>query len=396
MTRANEGHRARRREAVDGIVGPARVASDATSAAGRLRPGDVAVIDQMDLDRASAEVLLAAHPAAVLNAARSISGRYPNLGPQSLVDAGVPLVDDLGPDVLSVPDGHLLRIAGGAVYDGETVLAEGELQTAESVAAAMADARGGLATQLEAFAANGMAHLQDEQGLLLDGVGVPELRTRLQGRPVLVVVPGAKAAAELRAVRAFVREHHPVLVGVDTGADLLLAAKLRPDLVVGDLDQVSEAALTGGAELVLRVPRSGQAPAAARLQRLDLAYLTYPAGGSAADAALLLAEVRGAELVVGVGTRVGLLDLVDSGRAGMAGTVLTRLRVGATLVDAGVVARLYRHRISTRQVLLLALAALLALAVALWVTPAGHDLFAALGYRLADLAGAVRRLFGGS
>ena len=396
MTDETTSRRARRREAVDGIVGPARIASDAGSVAGRLRPGDIAVIDQLDLDRSSAEALLAAHPAAVLNAARSISGRYPNLGPQVLVAAGVPLVDELGPDVLSVPDGHTLRVAGGAVYDGDALLAEGELQTGESVAEAMTAARAGLATQLEAFATNGMAHLRDEQALLLEGVGVPQLRTRIEGRPVLVVVPGVKAAADLAAVRAFVREHRPVLVGVDTGADLLLAAGLRPDVVVGDLDQVSDAALTGGAELVLRVPRSGQAPALARLQRLDLAYLTYPAGGSAADAALLLAEARGADLVVGVGTRVGLLDLVDSGREAMAGTVLTRLRVGATLVDAGAVARLYRHRISTWQVLLLALAAILALGVALWVTPAGHDLYAALGDRLADLAGAVRRLFGGS
>ncbi len=241
----------------------------------------------------------------------------------------------------------------------------------------MTAARGGLATQLEAFAANGMAHLREEQGLLLEGEGVPELRTRIEGRPVLVVVPGPKAIADLKALRPFVREHRPVLVGVDGGADLLLATRLRPDIVVGDLDQVSDAALTSGAELVLRVPRSGPAPAAARLQRLDLAYATYPAGGSAADAALLLADVRGAELVVGVGTRVGLLDLVDAGRDGMAGTVLTRLRVGATLVDAGAVARLYRHRISTWQVLLLAVAALLALGVALWVTPTGHDLYVA-------------------
>lgn len=369
---------AHRRAAADGIAGPARVAADAATVAGRLRPGDVAVIDQLDLDRPSAEALLAAHPAAVLNAARSISGRYPNLGPQALVDAGVPLVDELGPDVLSVPDGHVLRVAEGAVYDGDTLLAEGELQTAASVAEAMAAASGGLATQLEAFAANGMAYLRDEQRLLLDGEGVPTLRTRIEGRPVLVVVPGAKAASDLAALRPFVREHRPVLVGVDGGADLLLAARLRPDVVIGDLEHVSDAALTGGAELVVRVPRSGEAPVLARLQRLGVAYATYPAGGSAADAALLLADVRGAELVVGVGTRVGLLDLVDSGRDAMAGTVLTRLRVGATLVDAGAAARLYRHRISAWQVLSLAVAALLALGVALWVTPAGHDLFAAL------------------
>lgn len=396
MTGGTTSRRARRRQTGAGVLGPARVAADAVAVAARLRPGDIAVIDHLDLDRSSAEALVTAGPAAVLNAARSISGRYPNLGPQVLVDAGVPLVDDLGPDVLSVPDGHVLRVADGIVYDGQTLLAEGDVQTRESVAEAMAAARGGLATQLQAFAANGMAYLRDEQALLLEGEGVPQLRTRIEGRPVLVVVPGPKAVDDLAAVRPFVREHRPVLVGVDGGADLLLAAGLRPDIVLGALDQVSERALTGGAELVVRVPRTGETPGVARLRRLDLAFVSYPAGGSAADAALLLAETRGAEIVVGVGTRVGLLDLVDSGREAMAGTVLTRLRVGATLVDAGAVARLYRHRISTWQVLLLVVAALVALGVALAVTPAGQDLYAALGARLADLAGWVRGLFEGS
>jgi uncharacterized membrane-anchored protein len=379
-----------------GVTGPARIASDASTVVGRLRPGDIAVIDQMDLDRASAEALVAARPAAVLNASRSISGRYPNLGPQTLVAAGVPLIDDLGPDVLSVQDGHALRVTAGAVYDDDTLLAEGDAQTAESVADAMSAARAGLATQLQAFALNGMAYLRDEQALLLEGEGVPQLRTRIDGRPVLVVVPGGKAVDDLTAVRRFVREHRPVLIGVDGGADVLLAAGLRPDVVLGDLDQVSEKALTGGAELVVRVPRTGVVPGAARLQRLDLTYVTFRAGGSAADAALLLADTRGAELVVGVGTRVGLLDLVDSGREAMAGTVLTRLRVGAALVDAGALARLYRHRISTWQVLLLAVAALVALGVALAVTPSGQDLYAALGDQLANFAGWVRGLFEGS
>jgi uncharacterized membrane-anchored protein len=313
-----------------------------------------------------------------------------------LVEAGVPLVDDLGPDVLSVPEGRVLRVAGGSVYDGDALVAEGEEQTAESVAAATADAQAGLATQLETFAANGMAHLRAEQALLLEGEGVPALRTKLAGRPALVVVPGPQAAAELRTLRTFVREQHPVLVGVDGGADTLLEAGLRPDLVVGDLDAVSDRALTGGAEVVVRQGRDGQAPGLDRVKRLGVAHVVFPAGGVPADVALLLADASGADLVVGVGTRAGLLDLLDAGRDAMAGTVLTRLRVGATFVGAGAVARLYRHRISAWSIVLLALAALVALAAALWVTPAGQDLYAMLGDRLADLAGWVRGLFGGA
>lgn len=386
----------RRAHAVSGLAGPVRSAADARTVAARVRPGDLAVVDQMDLDRAAAEALVAARPAAVLNASRSLSGRYPALGPQVLVDAGVPLVDDLGPDVLGVPEGHVLRLDGGAVYDGERLLAEGEVQTAQSVAEATAAARSGLATQLESFAANAIGHLRTERSLLIDGEGLPELRTAIEGRPVLVVVPGDQAARDVAAVRPFLRERRPVLVGVDGGADVLLDARLAPDLVVGDLEHVSDRALTEGAEVVLRVRRDGQAPAQPRLERLGVSPVTMTAGGTASDVALLLVAARGAEIVVVAGSRTGLIDLLDAGREAMAGTVLTRLRVGATLVDARAVAQLYRHRISTGQLALLLLGGLLALAVALAVTPAGQDLYAALGDRLADLAGRVGSLFGGT
>lgn len=386
--------RAGRRVAAGGVAGPARVAADVSPA--RLRPGDVAVIDRLDLDRATAEAIAAGRPAAVLNAARSISGRYPNLGPQVLLAAGIPLVDDLGPDVLGVPEGHVLRLAGGAVYDGERLLAEGEVATPESVAEAMAAARAGMATQLESFAANGMDHLRTEQALLLEGVGVPRLRTPIAGRPVLVVLPGEQGARDLTAVRPFLRQHRPVLIGVDGGADTILAARLRPDVVVGDLELVSDRALTSGAEVVVRSRRDGQAPGLARVQRLGVAHVVFPVGGSASDAALLLADAAGADLVVAAGTRVGLLDLLDAGRDRMAGTVLTRLKVGERLVDAPALARVYRNRIAGWQLGLLALAALLALVVALAVTPAGQDLYARLGTWAADAVRWVAGLFGGT
>src|SRR3954452_1211618 len=63
---------------------------------GRLRPGDIAVIDHVDIDRVAADSLVAVGVAAVLNVKPSISGRYPNLGPEVLIQAGIVLVDDLG------------------------------------------------------------------------------------------------------------------------------------------------------------------------------------------------------------------------------------------------------------------------------------------------------------
>jgi len=377
------------------VVGPARVDRRTKALTKRLHPGDVAVIDHLDLDRVSAEALVACRPAAVLNAARSTSGRYPNLGPEILVAAGVPLVDDLGPDIMTIADGRVLRVVDGAVHDGATVVAEGDLQTAETVAAAMEDARAGLSVQLESFAANTMDYLRREHDLLLDGVGVPDIRTAIDGRHVLIVVRGYHYKEDLQILRSYIREYHPVLIGVDGGADALLEAGWRPDLIVGDMDSVSDRALRCGAEVVVHAYRDGRAPGLERVEQLDVPHVVFPATGTSEDVAMLLADDKGAELIVAVGTHATLVEFLDKGRSGMASTFLTRLRVGSKFVDAKGVSRLYRHGISNAQVVLLVLAGLLALGVALASTNGGQTFYGLLAARFDDLWSWVGGLFGG-
>ena len=379
----------------DEVVGPARVDRRTKSLTKRLRPGDVAVIDHLDLDRVAAEALVACRPAAVLNAARSTSGRYPNLGPEILVAAGVPLVDDLGPDVMAVSDGRTLRVADGAVFDQDRLIAEGETQTMESVATSMEAARAGLSVQLESFAANTMDYLRRERELLLDGVGVPDVRTQIEGRQVLVVVRGYHYKEDLVALRPYIREFHPVLIGVDGGADAILETGAKPDLIVGDMDSVSDRALRCGAEVVVHAYRDGRAPGLSRVEALGIPYVVFPATGTSEDVAMLLADDKGAELIVALGTHATLVEFLDKGRSGMASTFLTRLRVGGKLVDAKGVSQLYRHGISNLQLVLLIAAGLFALGVALASTVGGQALYGLLGARLDDVVSWVRGLFGG-
>ena len=378
------------------IVGPLRVDPRTKSLTKRLKPGDVAVIDHLDLDRVSAEALVACQPAAVLNAARSTSGRYPNLGPEILVSAGVPLVDDLGPDVMALTEGRVLRIVEGAVYDGDTLVAEGVAQTPASVAATMEEARAGLSVQLESFAANTMDYLRRERDLLLDGVGVPDIDTRIEGRQVLIVVRGYHYKEDLVTLRPYIREYRPVLIGVDGGADAILEAGWRPDMIVGDMDSVSDRALQCGAEIVGHAYRDGRAPGIARVEQLGVPHVVFPATGTSEDVAMLLADDKGAELIVAVGTHATLVEFLDKGRAGMASTFLTRLRVGGKLVDAKGVSQLYQHRISNLQLTLLVLAGLLALGVALASTAAGQTLIGLVGARIDDLVSWAGSLFGGA
>jgi uncharacterized membrane-anchored protein len=355
-----------------GITGPARVDTRTKRLTKRLRPGDVAVIDHLDIDRVSAEALVACRPVAVLNAAPSTSGRYPNLGPDILVEAGIPLIDDLGPDVLTLVEGQQVRVEDGKVYDGDRLVAEGTRQDAASVAEAMAAARTGLAVQLEAFAANTMDYLRRERDLLLDGVGVPDITTPIEGRHVLIVVRGYHYKEDLVILRPYIKEYRPVLVGVDGGADAILEAGWKPDMIVGDMDSVSDRALKCGAEVVVHAYRDGRAPGVERVERLGVPHVVFPATGTSEDVAMLLADDKGAELIVAVGTHATLVEFLDKGRAGMASTFLTRLRVGGKLVDAKGVSRLYRQRISSWQLVWLACAGIAALVAALASTVAGQ------------------------
>ncbi|MEE6282960.1 putative cytokinetic ring protein SteA [Georgenia sunbinii] len=377
-----------------GVGGPVRVDARTKNLTKRLQPGDIAVIDHQDIDRVSAEALVACRPAAVLNAARSSTGRYPNLGPEIILAAGIPLVDDLGGAVMALREGRPVRVDGGEVYHGATLVAEGTTQDEESVATIMAEAREGLSVQLEAFAANTMDYLARERELLLDGVGVPDITTDLDGRHVLIVVRGYHYKEDLAMLSSYVREYRPVLIGVDGGADAIREAGLTPALIVGDMDSVSDEALQCGAEIVVHAYRDGRAPGLSRVEQLGVEHVVFPATGTSEDVAMLLADDKGAELIVAVGTHDTLVEFLDKGRAGMASTFLTRLRVGSKLVDAKGVSQLYRTRIANSQILLLALAGLIAIGVALATTEAGQTLYLLIMARLDGLFAFVKDLLG--
>jgi uncharacterized membrane-anchored protein len=363
----------RRNDALPGVSGVARLDRRTSRLAGRLNPGDIAIIDHVDLDRASAEALLATKPAAIINAQPCISGRYPNLGPQLIVSHGILLLDNVGAEVFgSVKEGTKVRIDGHTVFLGDTPVVTGTLQDIETVEALMIEAKAGLSSQLEAFAVNTAEFMGTERSLLLDGIGIPETKTSMAKRHVLIVVRSHEHAADLKSLKHYIREYKPVLVGVDGGADALLEAGHKPNLIVGDMDAVSDAALATGAEVVVHAYPDGRAPGLARVQDLGIDAITFPTSGTSEDAAMLLADEQGAELVVAVGSHANLTEFLDRGRAGMASSFLTRLRLGAKLVDAKTVNRLYRNRISGAALLLLVIAAMVAIVAALAVSDAGR------------------------
>jgi uncharacterized membrane-anchored protein len=362
-----------KQEALPGIVGVARVDRKTKVLVRRLVPGDIAVIDHPDLDRVSADELIACRVAAVVNASKSVTGRYPNLGPGLLLEAGIPLVDDVGHDVLGrVTEGATVRLDNDVLYNAsDQVVAKGTLLTEADLDEALDEANAGVAPRIDAFAANTLEFLRREHDLLTNGVEVPELATSMAGKHVLVVVRGYRYREDLRALRPYIREYRPVLLAVDGGADALIDAGYRPDLIIGDMDSVSDEALNAGAELVVHAYPDGHAPGMSRLDELGLAARQVPAPGTSEDVALLIADACGASLIAVVGTHWTLEEFLDKGRPGMASTFLTHLRVGSKVVNARGVHQLYQSRISGWALIALVVAAAVTIVVAIAFSPVG-------------------------
>ena len=353
-----------------GLHGRVRLGAAAPVVARRVQRGDIAVIDHLDLDATSAQQLLDAGVAAVVNAAASISGRYPNRGPEVLVAAGVPVLDRVGPEVMRLlDDGDRVRLDGDQLLQGEELVCRGTLLTVSSVDMAMEAARAGLGAQLQAFAHATTEHLRRERDVLLDGTGVPTVRTELSGRPVVVVTCTEGSAAELRAMKSWLKTADPVIVAVDEGADAVLSTGRRPDLVVGDARLMSDAVLESGAELVLRADRDGTVAGLARAQHAGIEPVIFTVSGSSEDAALLLVDAHDPSLVVGVGWHPTLSALIDSGRTDMPSAFVTRLRLGDRFVDASAVAALHRRPARTWPLWLLAFLLLSALVAVVVLAP---------------------------
>lgn len=352
-------------------TGPARLGRRTKELVRRLGSDDIAIIDHTDIDRVSAEELVESGVRVVVNVAPSQSGRYPNPGPLLLVRAGVRLIDVAGAELFEeVSDGERLTVRGASLFRNGTCLATGRTLEERELAAALLDQQGRVTEALQDFADNTLRYLREEGKLLTQGIDFPQLRTGFRNRHALVVARGPGHKRDLRIVRPYVRDFRPVLVAVDGGAEALIEEGWTPDVIVGDMDSVTDATLRCGAEVLVHAYSEGHAPGEERLRRLGIPFQTVAAPGISEDIAMLLAHDRGAELIVAVGTHFNLVEFLERSRAGMSSTFVTRLKVGEILIDAKGVSRLVSRRIGVWPLVAFGLAGLAAVVVAVLASPA--------------------------
>jgi uncharacterized membrane-anchored protein len=358
------------------IAGPARLGERTKHLVKRLHPGDIAVIDHRNIDRIAAEELIEAGVAAVLNAAPSSDGKYPNAGPLMLARAGIRLVDcgDCGLFEL-LRDGEGIEIDGATVRRKGQDLVEGRVLGVAELETQLDEQRERIDEVLAEFAENTVAHVRQETDLLTGSIEFPPTRVSFRDRHVLIVVRGDRHRRDLKALRAYIRDVRPLIVAVDGGADGVLEAGLKPDIILGDMDSASDAALACGAELIVHAYPDGRAPGTERLLEAGLPHRIVPAAGTSEDVAMLMAFEKGADLIVSVGAHFNLIEFLDRKRGGMSSTFLTRLRIGERLVDAKGVSRLYRPSSTLAPMVFFAVAFLILLTILIITSPALNDVF---------------------
>jgi len=353
-----------------------RVDSRTKNLAKRIQPGEIALINHIDLDRVAADSLVNARVKMVINANCSISGRYPNPGPTVLLEAGINILDQVGIEIFQkIREGETLEIKNNEIWQNGTLIGSGKLLELNAVNQRLRTIRKNLGAELDKFLQNTLEYASKEKEMILGSLQMPEVNTKFEDRPVLVVVRGHHYREDLTIIKSYIDDVHPVLIGVDGGADALLQFGYKPDLIIGDMDSVSETALQCGAELLVHAYPDGRAPGLEPIEKLGLTAKIFPAPGTSEDISLLLAYEKGASLIVAVGTHSSMIDFLEKGRAGMGSTFLVRLKVGSTLVDARGLSQIYQGKVKLRYLLQVSLAGILAIAILLSQLQWFKDLF---------------------
>ncbi|MBM7555249.1 putative cytokinetic ring protein SteA [Halanaerobacter jeridensis] len=358
------------------IEGAVRLGRKTKELVKELKPNEIAVIDHQDVDQLAAKSLIRSKVKAVINNSQSISGRYPNLGPKKLIEAGIAVIDCCDKNLFDIlENGTKIKIKNEKISTSGNFVAHGKELNKSDINQKLKLAQENLANELDKFIDNTLNYAKKEKNLIL-GLDVPPITTNLAGKEVLIVVRGSDYRQDLETVASYIQQVKPVLIGVDGGADALLEYGFQADIIIGDMDSVSNQALRQGSELIVHAYPDGQAPGMERLKNLDLTAKKFPAPGMSEDIAMLLAYEQGASLIVAVGTHTNMIDFLEKGRLGMASTFLARLKIGSKLVDAKGVNKLYQHNnLKLKSFLQLLITALFPILTIIFISPTLKQLF---------------------
>lgn len=354
----------------------------------RLENGEIALIDHRDIDEVAALSLRDTKIKAIINVDKSISGKYPNKGPLILYESGISIFECESKDIFDIiDDGSSISIENDSIiYQGQIIDQCYEL-TKDKIDELLKVGYDNIENELDDFIDNTLHYAKKEKELVTGNLNIPKISTNFKNRHALVVVRGKDYKKDLQAVRNYINEVNPIFIGVDGGGDALLEFGYTPDIVIGDMDSVSDKCLRSSREIIVHGYADGRAPGLERVKDLGLESVLFPSPGTSEDIALLLAYSNDVDLIVAVGTHNSMIDFLEKGRKGMASTFLVRLKVGSKLIDAKGVNELYKSSLKPKYMVGLGLAALLPIIVIILLFPPMQELLKLIQIKLRLLLG---------
>ena len=365
------------------VEAPIKVDRKTKKLAKRLSAGEIAVINHIDIDEVAANSLVERKIKLVINAAPSISGRYPNKGPKILIDNNILIIDNVGENVFEeLKEGQVIEVNNGQIYRDGQFIGSGEVMDKSVVEKRTQIAYENMSVELDRFIDNTIEYAKREKGFILGETEIPKMTTNYKDRHVLVVVRAQDYKEDLATIKSYIEEMKPILVGVDGGADALLECGYNPDVIVGDMDSVTDEALKKAKEIVVHAYVDGRAPGLKRVQDLGLDAVVFPAPGTSEDIAMLTAYEYGAELIVALGSHSNMIDFLEKGRKGMASTFLVRLKIGAKLIDAKGVNLLYKSKLKMKYIWALVITAIFPVIIIAYLSPTVQQLIKLLQLKM--------------
>ncbi|QDX93668.1 hypothetical protein EEL30_16020 [Brevibacillus laterosporus] len=310
----------------------------------RLKAGHIAMINHRNLDVTAAEELIASQVRAVINLAPFLTGDFLTEGAARLLQANIALFEidsamNVASDIQEFLEGEQVEIVNNCLY---AIPSEKQKQTKIALRPFLMldyEARAQQAINHEhkyynQFLANTLTFAEQEKNLFTDELPLLPIRSSFTNRFVVLVNRGPSAQDDLQSLAFFIKKCRPILLAVDGGADVILRCGWTPDVILGDLDSVSDHALFSGADIILHAYQDGTAPGRNRLDRLGIPYYELPAPGTSEDVAMLVAYQGQATRIITIGSHTSMQDFLEKGRKGMASTFIIRTRIGHKLIDA--------------------------------------------------------------
>lgn len=299
-----------------------------------LNSNDIAVLNHNDIDELAAYALINSGISIILNTGLCMTGKYNSKGTSILIKNGIKLYEvkvsyELfnDGDYVCIRDKDLIINKYNIFTNACTNVNEAYVRKYTELSNTNAN------KELINFINNTLSYANEEKDKILFETSYPNINIKIKGRDVLIVVRGSFCESDLMALKSYIEFYKPVIIGVDGGADLLINNGYVPDILIGDMDSVSDLGIYRSKEIILHAYKNGYCPCKDRVDKMNVKYKILSMLGTSEDIAMLMAYDMGAEQIVLLGGHKCMYDFMEKGRKGMGSTLLTRIKIGEKLID---------------------------------------------------------------